>query len=154
MSVHTEAVFSAIAAEIAGLERLLVILHDEQTILTGAHIDRLADLLPRKSQLLIELENATNARQAVFQKIGITDHPDSINTWMASAGPELQAKWEALIALARQAAHFNRSNGQLIQNREEAQRIFLNSLTKTDDTAYTANGRVINRNNRRPFDQA
>lgn len=154
MSMHNQAISSALEAEIAGLERLLVILHDEQAILIGAHIDRLADLLPLKSQLLLELENATQMRRNAFSASGIADNASAITDWLAGSAPDQKARWEKLLSLAQQAAHFNRSNGQLIQNREEAQRVFLNSLAKTEDAAYTANGRVISSSNRRPLDQA
>jgi len=152
--MQNTAVSSALEAEITGLERLLVVLHDEQSILVGAHIDRLADLLPLKSRLLTELETATAARREALQTAGVPDHAAGIADWIAATAPELKPRWEKLLALAHEAAHFNRSNGQLIQSREEAQRIFMGSLAKTEDTAYTATGRVINSSNRRPLDQA
>jgi flagellar biosynthesis/type III secretory pathway chaperone len=151
--MQNTAVHSALEAEITSLERLLVILHDEQSILIGAHIDRLADLLPLKSRLLAELETATAARRDALAAAGVPDHTTSISDWIAAAAPELKPRWEKLLALAQEAAHFNRSNGQLIQNREEAQRIFMSNLAKAEDSAYTATGRVINSSNRRPLDQ-
>jgi flagellar biosynthesis/type III secretory pathway chaperone len=151
---QSQSLSSALEAEIAGLERLLLVLRDEQSILISAHIDRLSDLLPLKTQLLTELEAATGVRRSEFSAAGIPDHATDIANWIRSQDAGLFAQWEKLLSLAQQAAHFNRSNGQLIQNREEAQRIFLNSLTKTENTAYTASGRVINSNSRRPLDQA
>lgn len=152
--MHTQAIFEALETEISGLERLLVVLHDEQSILISAHIDQLADLLPLKSQLLAELETATSARRAALQAVGVSDNAIDITNWLAASAPQMKIRWDQLLSLAQEAAHFNRSNGQLIQNREEAQRIFMNSLLKTEDTAYTANGRVINSTSRHPLDQA
>lgn len=152
-----QALTDAIRTEIAGLERLLAILKEEEAALIGAHIDRLSEIIPTKSLLISELEQASQARKAQMQAEGVSDHRDTIASWLSQQSGTQQQQWQHLLKLAEEAAQYNRSNGRLIQSREEAQRAFLNSINHQQangDIGYTASGRITGHNKRRPFEKA
>lgn len=147
---------SALKDELAGLERVIAILHEEKETLTRARIDHLAEIAQTKSQAIAELELLSAERRALMQARNIPDDGSAISDWLTQHEPDLLETWETLIDLARQAAQYNRANGQLISHREEANRALMSLLLAERDTdnGYTADGRLSHGASRRPLDRA
>ncbi len=147
---------AALNDELASLERVISILHDEQEMLARARIDHLADIAENKSRAIAELEHFTAERRALMLARNIPDDGSAISDWLTRHEPALLETWETLIDLARQAAQYNRSNGQLISSREEANRALMSLLLaeRETDNGYTADGRLSHGASRRPLDRA
>lgn len=150
------ALHAALKDELAGLERVIAILHEEQETLTRARIDHLADISENKSRAIAELEHLTAERRVLMLARNIPDDGSAISDWLTQHEPALLETWKTLIDLARQAAQYNRSNGQLIASREEANRALMSLLLAERETenGYTADGRLSHGASRRPLDRA
>ena len=155
MSAHPS-LHAAVKDELASLERVIAILHEEQETLTRARIELLADISEKKSQAVSTLEHHSAERRALMLACDIPDDGSAISEWLSSHDPELLETWQTLIDLARQAAQYNRSNGRLISSREEANRALMNVLLTEQgiESAYTADGRLSHIASRRPLDRA
>lgn len=148
---------TALKDELASLERVIVLLKEEQDILTRARIDQLAKITEEKNRAIAELEQFSTNRQTVMSSHDIPDDGSAISAWITQHDPAALELWETLIDLAKQAAQYNRSNGKLLASREEANRTLMNILIADHDadTSYTANGRLShNSATRRRFDKA
>lgn len=150
------ALHCALKDELAALERVVALLHDEQRVLTHARIEQLADISEQKSRAVAELENLTATRRALVQAREIPDDGSAISAWLSSHEPALLETWETLIDLAREASQLNKSNGKLIAGREEANRTLLNLLLADHEAgdSYSADGHLAHRAPRRPLDRA
>lgn len=150
------ALHAALKDELAGLELVISLLHEEQETLTRARIDQLAIISENKSRAIANLEHFSVERRALMMARNIPDDGSAISEWLTQHEPALLETWETLIDLARQAAQYNRSNGQLIASREEANRALMNLLLSERDTdnGYTADGRLSHAAARRRLDRA
>ncbi len=151
------ALHTALKDELAALERMIAILHEEQETLTRARIEQLADISEKKNQAVAELEHLTAERRLLMLSRNIPDDGSAISEWLTQHEPSLLEPWQTLIDLARQAAQFNRSNGRLLASREEANRALMGLLLNehsVEDSGYTADGQLSHKANRRRLDRA
>ncbi|WP_177187725.1 flagella synthesis protein FlgN [Formivibrio citricus] len=150
------ALHSALKDELACLEQVVALLKKEQEVLASARIDQLSDITNNKTRLVAELENFSAVRLALMQTHNIPDDGSAIAGWLATHAPSSLDLWKTLIDLARQAAAYNRSNGQLLSGREEANRNLMRILLAEQDaeTGYSADGRISHSSTRRPLDRA
>lgn len=142
--------------ELASLERMLVILREEQDTLTRARIDHLSDITEQKNRAIAELERLSAERRTLMAARNIPDDGSAISAWLETHEPSLLETWETLIALARQASQYNQSNSQLLNSREEANRALMGLLISEHEieNSYTADGRLSHTTSRRPLDRA
>lgn len=142
--------------ELAGLERVVALLHAEHEVLTRARIDDLAGISEQKEQAVQSLEKLSAVRRNMLTASNIPDDGSAIAEWLLVHDPRSLALWETLIDLARQASQFNRNNGQLLACREEANRALMNVLLsgREIENGYTADGRLSHAAARRPLDRA
>lgn len=150
------ALHSALKDELACLELIVALLKEEQEVLARARIDQLSDITSNKTKLVAELESLSATRRTLMQARNIPDDGSAIANWLAIHESSSLSLWQTLIDLARQAATYNRSNGKLLANREEANRNLMRILLAEQDTetGYSADGRISHSASRRPLDRA
>lgn len=150
------ALHGALKDELAALERMIGILHEEQETLTRARIEHLAEVSENKSRAVAELEHFTAERRVLMLARSIPDDGSAISEWLSRHEPDLLETWQTLIDLARQAAQYNRSNGRLLASREETNRALMGLLLAERglENGYTADGQLSHSAARRPLDRA
>lgn len=105
------AVANLLAEETEVLRRFLTLLEREQTLLSEGSVDALAALAPEKSAFAERLAGLTRQREAQLA----SDHCPQMRDWLTRPGNNrLEAAWQQLLELARQAKQLNETNGQLI----------------------------------------
>lgn len=102
--------------ETAALNRLFVLLEDEQRAIVRFESFKLDTLAQNKQQALYALQDMKNARLALLSAHKL-DHQQTFQPWLSAASPEIQQAWLALeLALARVQA-LNDINGDLARER-------------------------------------
>lgn len=136
---------STLLDELTQLDQLLVLLKKEQKLLTERRLDELLPLLDEKTILIRRLEECSQARRQAFESEQVTDQADTIRSWLHVHQPTLQQQWEQLLENARAAELINRTNGQLINTRQEIEQQFLQQSVmpnSAESSSYTADGRI------------
>ena len=129
-------------SELLEIERLIVVLQDEQEALVARQLDRVAELVEVKQRALQVLERASKTREQACASLGFSaEH--GLALWLAESDESLATSWQVLQQQARLAEMLNRSNGQLIRGHEEANRHILAGLCeeRQKETGYSADGR-------------
>ncbi len=136
------ALHTALKDELVSLEKVIILLKQEQDLLARARIDELASLTQAKISTVTQLEQLSTARKAQMSALDIPDDGSAISAWLGKHDPLALESWETLLEMAKQAAQYNRSNGQLLASREEANRALMNILISQQEaeTAYNADG--------------
>lgn len=146
---------SAIDNELLEVERLVALIQGEQTVLVSRHLDKISPILDLKTQALQVLELASQQRIRAAEKLDLHSAND-ISAFFAVNPPAL-AQWQQLQLQAKLAEVLNRSNAQLVQCHEEANRHLMSLLSqqKNQEMAYSADGRLSHQTGLgRPFDRA
>ena len=135
---------SAIAAETAALQRFIAVLEEEQKLLISGNADAVLPLIEQKTALIAELGSAGQQREAALQALGVEIRKEAMEAWVAGAGAELKAPWQALLELAQTANRLNSTNGQLINTRlqynQQALSILVNASGSLSDDTYGPDG--------------
>ncbi|MBE9608835.1 flagella synthesis protein FlgN [Chitinilyticum piscinae] len=138
----------ALTEELALMRQLCHLLRQEQQALTERRLDDLSTLLENKAALLKALDSAGQARRAFFSSEQVLDSSETIRNWFSTYQPALLTTWGQLIDCTREADLLNRTNGQLISNRQEIEAQFLQQLLQTgqhdESAAYSADGKLSN----------
>ncbi|GAC1427503.1 MAG: flagellar protein FlgN [Burkholderiaceae bacterium] len=99
---------------------LIDLLREEQALLIGADLDRLAVVTKRKAPVITEMVDLANRRHRALAKAGHSASESGMQTWVdlkhlgRLAYPGAAAAWTALLVMAKQAQETNRINGLLI----------------------------------------
>ncbi|KAF0814439.1 hypothetical protein IGB42_01340 [Andreprevotia sp. IGB-42] len=127
----------------AALDQLLQLLLQEQNLLTHNQIDQLAALSLQKHQAASVAETAGERLQTALQSIGV-DNDIDVAAWFTRYAPESLEAWQQLRETARQAALYNRSNGQLIETRRQLLDQFVTQLASArgDSLSYSKAGQL------------
>ncbi|MGH8855441.1 MAG: flagella synthesis protein FlgN [Telluria sp.] len=120
---------TTLATEQQHVSALLVLMQQEQTLLVAADADGLAELTPRKNDLLQQLAELSAQRHAALAAAGCEASEAGMEPWLAVGGnPDARDQWEALLGLAREAKELNRVNGMLINKQLAHNQGVLNAL--------------------------
>ncbi|WP_297576282.1 flagellar export chaperone FlgN [uncultured Deefgea sp.] len=147
--------YSSIAIELLEVERLVALMQREQDILVSRQFDQMNDLLVLKARAVQQLEMATQSRLQSAQQLNL--HTASQLSDYLLGDRKIAPQWQQLQQQAKLAAVLNRSNAQLVQCHEEANRHLLSLLSqeKNQEIAYSANGRLRHQSAiGRPLDRA
>ena len=142
----------AIERELLELQRLVVLLEQEQNALVQRRIDQVSALLEAKSQAVRVLEAASETRSAVSAELGLTGQ-----TQLLAFLGEDSKLWQQVQQSARMAEMLNKSNGQLIQTHQESSQHLMSLLAQQRnlDSGYSADGKFVGSTGlSRPLDQA
>lgn len=120
---------STVSTETRHVSALIALMRQEQALLVAADADGVAELTPRKNDLLRELAALSATRHAALAAAGCAGSEAGMEPWLAVGGSaEARAQWEALLDLARQAKELNRVNGMLINKQLAHNQGVLNAL--------------------------
>ncbi|QKJ67988.1 flagellar protein FlgN [Deefgea piscis] len=145
----------AITIELLEVERLVALMQREQDILTTRQFDQINDLLILKTRAVQQLEIATQSRMQCARQLNL--HTASQMNDYLSVDSKIAPQWRHLQQQAKLAEVLNRSNAQLVQCHEDANRHLLSLLSqeKNQEIAYSANGRLRHQQTLgRPLDRA
>ena len=152
---HAKLLASAIENELLEVERLVVLIQREQTVLVSRHLDQISPIIDLKVQALQVLELATRQRIEAAEALNLRTGSD-ISDFLA-LNLSVLAQWQQLQLQAKLAEVLNRSNAQLVQCHEEANHHLMSLLSqqKNQEMAYSADGRLSHQSGLgRPFDRA
>ncbi len=141
-----------LAAELAQVQRLLVLLSQEQEALIARQFDLVSQLIEAKSTTLQTLELATAERVQFCHDMQWLDASS-----IESALGEQVTLWFDLLQNAKLADTMNRTNGQLIQSHEEVNQYLMSTLAaqRNPNIGYSADGKLSQLTSiGRPFDRA
>ena len=95
--------------------RLLDVLASELGILTSGEIDRMEDLLERKSSLIQQLSQASHKRHLTLAEIGYSADEAGMHQWLQHQHSDnLTIRWSEFQDLLTRGKEANRVNGLLI----------------------------------------
>jgi len=139
---------ATLPAEHERLAALVELMKQEQQLLMAADADALAELTPRKVDLVQELAQLSRQRHAVLGGMGFEATENGMDAWMVShADAPTRAGWSALLASAAEAKELNRVNGLLINRQLAHNGTVLQALrTPTgaaESTLYGAKGQTF-----------
>lgn len=120
---------ATLAQEQQHVSELIALMKQEQQLLVAADADGLATLTPHKNALLQALADLSAQRHAALLAAGCEAAESGMEPWLAAGGnADARARWEALLALAREAKELNRVNGMLINRQLAHNQGVLNAL--------------------------
>ena len=103
-----------LAAETAALRSLLALLRQEQRLLGAGDAEGHACLLEDKASQIAELSQLANDRHQALGSLGFAASEAGMQHWLAQSTEVTRARWQALMAVARDAHEANRVNGLLL----------------------------------------
>jgi flagella synthesis protein FlgN len=106
---------STLASERQLLATLTGLLKEEQRVLVAADADSVAEITPRKTQIVQQLAAQAAIRHRALGAAGFEAAETGMDPWLAAQGSaEVRAEWEQLLDATREAKELNRVNGMLI----------------------------------------
>lgn len=106
---------AALAAERAALQKFVVLLEREQTMLMENQADQLLELSEQKSRDALELNKLAEARRALLKQHIPQLTVEAIRAWLETHSREALAAWQEVLSLAERAQTINNANGAVIQ---------------------------------------
>ncbi len=101
--------------EIKLISCLIDLMKQEQQFLVAANSEGLATLTPLKTQLVEQMIGLAAQRHRSLAQDGFAASEIGMTAWLASIkDPALNATWDSLLAVTRDAKELNRVNGMLI----------------------------------------
>lgn len=108
---------------------LLAVLKEEQQHLVGADAERLAELTPRKADLVQQLATLAAQRHAALGAAGFAAEEAGMEPWLAVAGnDEAAGVWRDVLDQTRAAKELNRVNGMLITKQMTHTQVLLTAM--------------------------
>ena len=122
---------------------LMQLLTDERQILAARDYTRFQQLLNRKRQLLLELEQGHQRRLQWLKSAGLASESVALETATRTA-PEVAAQWRTLADLWQQCQELNRGNEQIAQRTRGVVGRMLDMLRSGNEgnALYDANGQA------------
>ncbi|MGZ5201919.1 MAG: flagella synthesis protein FlgN [Telluria sp.] len=106
---------STLASERQLLATLTELLKEEQRVLVAADADSVAQITPRKTQLVQQLAAQAAVRHRALGAAGFEAAEAGMEPWLAAQGAtDVRVEWEQLLDATREAKELNRVNGMLI----------------------------------------
>ncbi|QGZ39264.1 flagella synthesis protein FlgN [Pseudoduganella flava] len=94
---------------------LLDVLKEEQQYLVAADIDQLAQVTPRKAELINQMAVLATERHKALGSAGFEAREAGMEVWLAAHGTDDdKALWNTVLEQTREAKEVNRLNGMLI----------------------------------------
>lgn len=124
------------------LDELVVMLFDEQALLTQGDIDgdALTAIALKKQALLAELERIETLRRSVQTKLGYPD--GALGAKQAANDAECLATWESLLEKSERVSRMNELTGQMLSLRMKHNQQMLDYIRQiAEKTLYKPNGR-------------
>ncbi|QLG87145.1 flagellar protein FlgN [Chitinibacter bivalviorum] len=150
--MSNEGLRNHLSAELSGVQALIVLLTQEQDALIKRQFDAVQKIIEDKNRALQALELASKARAQYCSQAQL----QTIDQIEVALGEQIQV-WQDLRQSAKLAEMMNRTNGQLIETHEEANRFIMSNLAaqRNPDVGYSADGRLSQLSAiSRPFDRA
>jgi len=101
--------------ELRAANAFVVLLQQEQRLLTENETDQLLRLAEQKSSQAIKLNNLATHRRSLLERTIPDLSVNAIQTWLTDNSPEGLALWQQIRVLAEQSQQINHINGELIQ---------------------------------------
>jgi flagella synthesis protein FlgN len=126
---------------------LLDVLKEEQDHLVSANADGLAEVTPRKTDLVHQMSQLASQRHQALGAAGFPAQETGMQAWLAAANdPHAAASWHDLLAKTREAKELNRLNGMLIAKQMANNQVLLNAMkltsAETDAATYGPTGQT------------
>ena len=139
---------AAIRSERGGVEALVETLVVERHALASGETDRVADLAPRKRELLLHIAHMGEQRNRLLERCGFSTDRTGMERLLAanSAALDARAEWNALLEVTHKAHRLNQENGAFIEAGMRANQQALAVLTaaaRPMGGTYSAAGRAI-----------
>lgn len=122
--------------ELATLESLVDLLHQEHAQLAAGTSDGLTEIAGKKSAAVLELGQLASARDQVLERLRLPTGRAGMDAWtLSSAGAASQAHWDRLLKLTAEARTLNEANGQSIavhmRHNQQALSVLMAAADKT-----------------------
>lgn len=146
-------------AELRTFEEFERLLQEEQQTLIDGQIDLLMALAPRKSVLIKQLSDLSDARAQALSSAGHENSAAGMQALLDEMGAETETRkmWATLLTLAREADHINRRNGALIEthlsHNQQALSV-LRAAANPGSNLYSASGQLSHVPGSKPIDKA
>ena len=139
---------AALRSERAGVEALVEALAIERHALAAGETDRVADLAPRKRELLLHIAHMGESRNRLLERCGFPANRSGMERLLAanSAAVDARAEWTALLESTLKAHRLNQENGAFIEAGMRANQQALAVLTaacRPMGGTYSAAGRAV-----------
>lgn len=105
-----------IEAEFTQLRRFMDVLEREEALLVAGDIDALQALTAEKTEIFQQLQRQHDARALLLGSERLPNEDASVRS-VCKGAPATLARWDATLALAREARARNQINGKLINER-------------------------------------
>jgi flagella synthesis protein FlgN len=139
---------AAIKSERAGVAALAEELAAERQALAAGETDRVADMAPRKRELLLHIAHMGEARNRMLERCGVSTDRKGMERLLATlaATDVLITEWRALIEITQRAHRLNQENGVFVDAGMRANQQALSVLTSAAAATgtYGASGRTLN----------
>jgi flagella synthesis protein FlgN len=149
---------AAIKSERAGVAALAEVLTAERQALTAGDTDRVADMAPRKRELLLHIAHMGEARNRMLERCGVSADRTGMERLLETltATDVLAAEWRALVEITQKAHRLNQENGAFIDAGMRANQQALSVLTSAAAATgtYGATGRAVSAFASRPLASA
>lgn len=119
-----------LAEELAALEEFHTLLREEREVLQAVAVDRLPNLVSRKSALTARLAALLAAREHALEAAGHAPGRDGMDDWInkRAGGTESASRWRRLLELAVAARQEHETNGRLIMTHLQFNKQALSTL--------------------------
>jgi len=140
---------AAIRSERAGVQALVEALAQERQALAAGDTDRVADMAPRKRELLLHIAHMGEQRNRLLEHCGASPDRRGMERLLeanSNAG-ESRSEWLALLELTHNAHRLNQENGAFIEAGMRANQQALAVLTSAASVSantYGPSGRAVN----------
>ena len=138
---------AAIRSERAGVEALVEVLAAERLALGLGDTDRLAEMAPRKRELLLHIAHLGEQRNRLLESCGASADRRGMERLLEANADAATSRleWNALIELTQNAHRLNQENGAFIEAGMRANQQALAVLTSTAQPSgtYGPSGRSI-----------
>ena len=139
----------AIRSERAGVQALVEVLSVERQALAEGNADRLADVAPRKRELLLHIAHLGEQRNRLLERCGFSADRTGMERLLEanSHAGDCRDEWRALLEVTHKAHRLNQEIGAHIEAGMRANQQALSVLTSAAASAsgtYSATGRTTN----------
>ncbi|MCE3604399.1 flagellar protein FlgN [Massilia sp. P8910] len=113
--------------ELALITSVLELMKQEQQLLVSADTAGLAELTPRKAQVVVDITALAQQRYQRLAAAGFAADDSGMQTWVDSHVEALPG-WQALLDVTREAKELNRINGMLINKQLSHTQSLINAM--------------------------
>ncbi|CUI05029.1 hypothetical protein BN2497_4835 [Janthinobacterium sp. CG23_2] len=108
---------------------VLELMKQEQQLLVSADTAGLAELTPRKAQVVVDITALAQQRYQCLAAAGFAADDSGMQTWIERNGDaDALSGWQALLDVTREAKELNRINGMLINKQLSHTQSLINAM--------------------------